>query len=135
MLQYRTRSILWLFAALLVLVTACAPSAGRPVEEFIATPEDVIGEIAAFGVTLQPGEQMNFFSIDSIGDRFITLTSQSTTGFSLFFGEAQTDLTFSATQRGDVTLLASSGNGANAEDMLDMIILHLHSVFDSPPTR
>lgn len=130
--QFRSRSILLVLAAL-TLLTACTPSAGRPVEEFIATPQDVIGEIAAYGVTLQPGDQMNFFSIDAIGDRFVTLTSQSTAGFSLFFGQAKTDLTFSATQRGDVTLLASSGTGANAEDMLDMVILHLHSVFDSPP--
>lgn len=133
MRTYRPQLALSLLGTLLLTITACTPAAGRPVEQFIGVPQDVIAEIAAYGVSLQPENQMNFFSIESIGDRFVTLSSESTTGYSILFGSQTTKLTFSATQQGDLTLLASSGQGSNAKDMLDKIILHLHSVFETPP--
>jgi len=119
-------------ASLAILVAACVPAAGRGTEEFVAAAEDVIAEIAILGPNLQPGGQMNFYTVESIGDRFVTLVSSSTVGFSLLFGQAQTRITFSAQQRGPVMLLAASGTGANAEVDIDRILAYLRTVFPSP---
>jgi hypothetical protein len=115
--------------ALAVALTACVPTAGRPAVEFQAAAEDVISEIAIFAVGRQPDPNMNFYSVEAIGDRFVTVTAESTLGFTLFLGRMETRLTFTAQQRGDVTVLAGSGRGTNAAEELDRFILHLSSVF------
>ena len=119
-------------AALLVLTlaAACAPAAGRPVVEFVASAEDVIAEIAIYGVSRQPNPNMNFYSVESIGERFVTLYSESTVGFTILIGRMETRLSFTAQQREDVTVLAASGRGTNASNELDIIIMYLSSVFE-----
>ena len=116
--------------ALVLLIASCAPTAGRPAVEFVASAEDVISEIAMYGVSRQPHPNMNFYSVDSIGDRFVTLYSESTVGFTILIGRMDTRLSFTAQQRGEVTVLAASGRGTNAGDELDAIILYLSSVFE-----
>ncbi len=122
---------LWIPAALALVLAlaACAPTAGRPAVEFQASAEDIISEIAIYAVNQQPDPNMNFYSVESIGDRFVTLTSESTLGFSLFIGRMETRLNFTAQQRGDVTVLAASGRGTNAGNEIDKFILYLSSVF------
>lgn len=116
--------------ALALALAACAPTAGRPAVEFVANAEDVISEIAIYGVSRQPNANMNFYSVESIGERFITLYSESTVGFTILIGRMETRLSFTAQQRGDVTVLAASGRGTNASDELDIIIIYLSSVFE-----
>lgn len=116
--------------ALALALAACAPTAGRPAVEFVANAEDVISEIAIYGVSRQPNANMNFYSVESIGERFITLYSESTVGFTILIGRMETRLSFTAQQRGDVTVLAASGRGTNASDELDIIIMYLSSVFE-----
>lgn len=119
-------------ASFVLVAASCAPAAGRGTEEFVASAEDVIAEIAFVGPNLQPGAQMNFYTVETIGDRFVTLVSASTFGFTALFGQAQTRLTFSAQQRGPVVLLAASGTGANADLDIDRILAHLRTVFPAP---
>lgn len=130
--ERRTARAVVALAVIVLVAASCVPAAGRGTEEFVAAAEDVIAEIAAVGPNLQPGAQMNFYTVESIGDRFVTLVSSSTLGFSLLFGQAQTRLTFSAQQRGPVTLLAASGTGASAEVDIDRILAYLRTVFPSP---
>lgn len=120
---------------LLLVLAACAPAAGRPVLAYHAQAEDVISEIAAIGVEMQPGSAYDFYSITAIGDRFVTLQANTTAGFSLFFGGSRTALTFSATQSGDVTRLAvsSQGNRQAGNDSIDEIIQQLDARFDRGP--
>lgn len=115
---------------LLVIVAACAPAAGRPATFLEAPVEDVIAEIASYGITLQPNENMDFYSIESIGDRHITLYSSTTTGFALFFGAAETRLNFSATSSDGGTLLAASGRGNSSQSDLDQILAHLQALYN-----
>jgi hypothetical protein len=67
--------------AFLVFLFACAPAAGRPAIVYRAATPDVISAISQFGPQIQPGGAFNFLSIETIGDRFITLTAAQTTGF------------------------------------------------------
>lgn len=117
---------------LALVAAACVPAAGRGTEQFVAVAEAVIAEIVAVGPNLQPGAQMNFYTVQSLGDRSVTLVSSSTLGFSLIFGQAQTQLSFSAQQRGDVTVLASSGTGVNADVDIERILTYLRTVFPAP---
>lgn len=128
----RSRVAIAVVVALVLALAACAPTAGRPAVEFVASAEDVISEIAIYGVSRQPNANMNFYSVESIGDRFVTLYSESTVGFTILIGRMETRLNFTAQQRGDVTVLAASGRGTNAADELDIIIMYLSSVFERP---
>jgi hypothetical protein len=118
--------------ALALVVAACVPAAGRGVVTFVGTAEDVVAEIAALGPNLQPGPQMSFYTVETISDRSITLVSNSTLAVTLVFGAATTRLTFTAQQREDFVLLASSGTGAFAEADLDRVLAYLRTVFPTP---
>jgi len=118
--------------ALALVLAACVPAAGRGVVTFVGTAEDVVAEIAALGPNLQPGTQMSFYTVETISDRSITLVSNSTLAVTLVFGAAVTRLTFTAQQRDDFVLLASSGTGAFAEADLDRVLAYLRTVFPTP---
>lgn len=122
--------ILFVVVLLAVLVASCAPAAGRPTEEYVASAQDLIGEIASFAITLQPHPSMNYYSIETIGDRFITVAAESTFGMAILIGQSTTRITFTLQERGSVTVLASSGRGTNAQNDIDKIILHLATVFE-----
>ena len=107
--------------ALALLLAACAPAAGRATVQFEGQAEDIIGAIAEIGITLQPGSAYNFYSINSIGERFITLQATTTGGVSFFLGGSTTTLNFSAIQNGDVVTLAASGSGAGSDDSIEQI--------------
>jgi hypothetical protein len=114
-----------LLASALLLV-ACAPAAGRATVEYQAQAQDVISAVAEIGITLQPGSAFNFFSINSIGERFITLQATTTGGFSFFFGGTSVTLNFSAIQNGEYVTLAAGGTGGSASnDAIDQIIAQL----------
>jgi len=132
MQRIERRGAVLALAGILVLMASCAPAAGRPTEEYLAPPQDVLSEIAAYVITLQPSSNMDFYSIETIGDRFVTVYSESTLGFSILVGRMVTRLTFTVQERSGVTVLAASGRGTNAEADLDRVILHLASVFERP---
>jgi hypothetical protein len=109
-----------------LLVVACAPAVGRATVQYQAQPQDLISAIAEIGITLQPGTAFNFFSINSIGERFITLQATTTGGFSFFFGGSSITLNFSAIQSGEIVSLAASGTGGSASnDAIDQIVAQL----------
>lgn len=122
--------------ASLVLVSvlaSCVPAAGRGTVTFVANAEDLVAEIAALGPNLQPAPQMSFYTVETIGDRSITLVSTSTLAVTLVFQAAQrTRLSFTLQQRGETVLLASSGTGVGAEADLDRVLGYLRTVFPSP---
>ena len=121
-----------LLVGLAVLLAACAPAAGRPVIAYEVDPERIIGEIAAIGVELRPpGTAYNFYSITSIGDRFITLQAETTAGFTFFVGGGRVTLTFSATSADGVTRLAASaaGDRTAGNATIDEIIVQLDARF------
>lgn len=66
--------------ALIFLVAACAPAVGRPAIVYSAAAPDVISAISQFGPQIQPGGAFNYLSIETIGDRYITLAASQTTG-------------------------------------------------------
>lgn len=120
--------LLALFVALALV--ACTPAAGRPATFLNASVSDVISEIAAYGITLQPSENFDFYSIETIGDRFITLYAENTLGMAILLGRQASRLTFSATESEGGTLLAASGRGTNAGERLDQILAHLTATYN-----
>lgn len=118
------------FAMAVLLLAACAPAAGRATVQFNGKAEDIIGAVAEIGITLQPGSAYNFYSINTIGERFITLQATTTGGISFFLGGSSITLNFSAIQNGDVVTLAASGEGSAANDSIAQIIEQLSIRFD-----
>lgn len=120
-------------AALAFALAACVPAAGRGTAEFVAPAEDVIGEIAAVAPNLQPVGQMSFYTVEAIGDRFVTISSQSTVAITVLFrGAVTTEITFTTAQRGPVTVVAASGSGTNANADIERIPSYLRTIFDQP---
>lgn len=120
-------------AASALLLGACVPAAGRGTVGFVGAAEDVIAEIAALGPNLQPAPQMSFYTIETIGDRSITLVSTSTLAVTLILrSTAQTRLAFSAIQRDGVVQLAASGTGVGAEADVERVLAYLATVFETP---
>lgn len=114
-----------------LLFAACAPAAGRSTVQYQAMSQDIINAVAEIGITMQPNSSFNFFSINGISDRFITLQADSTGAVSFFFGNASVVLNFSALQNGDIVTLAASGqgNGTVVNDSIDRIIQQLDARF------
>ncbi|MDF1521231.1 MAG: hypothetical protein P1P87_00245 [Trueperaceae bacterium] len=134
--RYQRARALLAFATISLVVAACAPAAGRGIVAYEAAPDELIGEIAAFGVSLRPpGSAYNFYSITSIGDRFVTLQAETTAGFTFFVGGGRVSLTFSATVADGVTRLASSaaGDRGAGNESIDEIIRHLDAKFRRVP--
>lgn len=75
------QAVAYLLLVSLCVLAACAPAAGRPAIVYNAATPDVISAISQFGPQIQPGGAFNFLSIETIGDRFITLSAAQTTGF------------------------------------------------------
>ena len=114
--------LLALTLGIAIAISACAPAAGRATLQYEAQAEDIIGAIAEIGITIQPSSAYNFFSINTIGDRFITLQATTTGGVSFFFGGGSVTLNFSAIQNGETLTLAASGQGGSlVNDAIDMI--------------
>lgn len=76
---------------LLSVLAACAPAAGRPAIVYSAATPDVISAISQFGPQIQPGGAFNYMSIETIGDRYITLSAAQTTGFQVLGALAGSD--------------------------------------------
>ena len=80
----RSASLLALLGLILLLsLTACAPRAGRGVISFYAEPGEVIATLAREGPLLATPDPYDYFSIEEIGNSFITLRAEPS--WSLFF--------------------------------------------------
>lgn len=128
-----------LLLTFLVFLFACAPAAGRPVIVYQAATPDVISAISQFGPQIQPNRAFNFLSIETIGDRFITLTAAQTTGFQVLgaLGGNASSMTVRVTVTvapvgGGVSQVAVSalpaGNGV-ANNTADKVIAELDQRF------
>jgi hypothetical protein len=94
--------------ALILVLAACAPAAGRPAIAYRAAAPDIITAISQFGMQIQPGGAYNFLSVETIGDRFITLTAAETTG-SQFLDALATSDPSTTTIRVTVTVASAKG--------------------------
>jgi len=116
-----------------LLFSACAPAAGRASVQYQAPSQEVIGAIAEIAVNMVPLSGYNYFSINSINDRFVTLQSDRTGGASFLFGAKSLTLSFTALQNGDVTTLAANGDGSS--DLVKATIKKITSELDARFTR
>jgi len=125
---------------LLALVTACAPAAGRPAVPYLAAPQEVISAVAQFGPLMQPPAGYNFFSIETIGDTYITLRADATTGTAILsaLGGTATPparITVTTLEQADVTHVAISVLPANLGDWYDKVLQELDMRFRRAPTQ
>lgn len=118
-----------LAVAVVVSLASCAPAAGRPIVSYRAQAEDLIQTIAEVGVQLQPSSSYNFYSIDQISDRFISLRATTVGGVTFFFGQGVSKIVFSASQNGKTVNLAASANGSLGDKAIDGILLQLDARF------
>ncbi len=125
----------------LTVLAACAPAAGRPAIPYVAQSSDIVGAAAQFGPQLRPGGAYNFLSIETIGDNFITLSADQTTGSQILGalgGNSSTTIriTLTTVQSGEVTQVAISGlprGNSIANRTLDTVIQELDSRFQRAP--
>lgn len=125
---------------LILLAAACAPAAGRPSIPYLAAPQEIISALAAYGPTITPPSGYNFFSIETIGDTFITLRADVTTGIAVIgiLGGTSTPpmrLTITTLEQPQLTQVALSGLpvGRQTNDMLDEIVRFLDQRFSRAP--
>jgi hypothetical protein len=96
--------------------------------------------LRAYGPTLPPPSGYNFFSIETIGDTFITLRADVTTGVAVLgvLGGTSTPpmrLTVTTLEQSQLTQVALSGLpvGTATNDMLDRIVQFLDERFQRAP--
>ena len=130
-----------LFVMSLTVLSSCAPAAGRPAIPYMAQPSDIIGAAAQFGPQIQPGGAFNYLGIETIGDNFITLAADQTTGMQVLGalgGNSQTTIriTLTTVESGDVTQVAVSGlprGNSVASSTVDKLVGELDTRFRRAP--
>lgn len=125
---------------LLIHVMACAPAAGKPAVPYLAAPQEVISAVAQFGPLMQPPSGYNFFSIETIGDRYITLRADATTGTAILSALGGTStpparITVTTLEQADVTNVAVSVLPANLGDWYDKVLQELDMRFRRAPIQ
>lgn len=118
-------TLLVLFGALVGVLSACAPAAGRPAVQYRAQAPDILSAIADIGVHMQPSSSYNYYSVQQISDHAVRLRADTVTGISLLFGRHVTVVTFTASQNGDVVSLAASSNDELGNQTIDQILAKL----------
>ena len=129
-----------LLIAVICVLSACAPAAGRPAIAYSAKPADVIAAVSQFGPQIQPGGAFNFLGIETINDRYITLIASQTTGMQILsamggtnpYTGARATVTVAPAQKG-VTQVAVSvtGTGGSGDNQVaDRIIAELDGRFN-----
>lgn len=127
-----------LLAAVLV---ACAPAAGRQAVPYLAQPQEVISAVAQFGPQLQPPSGYNYFSIETIGDGFITLRADVTTGMVVLgalagsTGSPPARITVTTFEQADVTSVAVSILPANLGGLYEKLLQELDVRFRRAPSQ
>jgi hypothetical protein len=125
---------------LVVVVVACAPAAGRPTVPYLAVPQEIISAVAQFGPQMEPPAGYNFFSIETIGDGYITLRADVTTGVAILgaFGGTSSPparITVTTLEQADVTNVAVSILPASSGDLYDKLIRELDVRFRRAPAQ
>lgn len=121
------------FSFFALILTACAPAAGRPAIQIIGTPQDMVNAVVAACPTIAPSGY-NFLSIETVADNFVTCSAQVTTGLAIIeaiSGTTSSDqkLTVSFTSiRDNIIQVAISSFPKNSE-IEDQLELALRSSF------
>lgn len=136
---FRVKAARFFLPLTLCFLVACAPAAGRPAIAYSAKPADVIAAVAQFGPQIQPSGVFNFFGIETINDRYITLVASQTTGMQFLsviggtnpYQGIRATVTVAPSQR-RVTQVAVSvtGGGSGDNQIADRIIAELDGRFD-----
>jgi hypothetical protein len=121
--------LVYVLMCLIILLGACAPAAGRSVIKYKATATELIDAIAEFSVTQRPSDAFNFYSVNTINEKFISLKAATTGGVSFWFGASAVVLNFTALEKDGVTSLAANAEGAGQE-VLDPFIFQLDNIFE-----
>lgn len=81
---------LFSFSLFFLILTACAPAAGRPAIQIIGTTQDMVNATVAACPTIAPSGY-NFLSVETIADNFVTCSAQLTTAFAIIDAISETD--------------------------------------------
>lgn len=133
----RLRPSLVLLGLIMVVVTACAPAAGRQAIPYLADQEDIIGTVIQLGSTLRPGDSHNYFSIESVGPGHVVLFSEPTGGtvfLGALFGVYAPSIRLSVTafQQDNVSFVAVSVP-SGSERLYELVINALDTKFRRAP--
>lgn len=116
------------------IIVSCAPAAGRPAIPYLAEPQEVISAMAQQGPFIEPPAGYNFLSIETIGDGYITLRADATTGVQILsvLGGSSTPplrVTVTTLEQGEITSVAISVLPRNAGDVYERIVRILDERF------
>ncbi|MBX3144618.1 MAG: hypothetical protein KF813_12735 [Trueperaceae bacterium] len=120
--------------ALLLLVAACAPAAGRQGLYYQADTREIIALIARFGPQIEPPSGYNYFSVESISETTIQLRADPLIGFSVvgFVTGIATDparISVTSFQQADHALVAIGVSPGTLPDVYDALVAILDSRF------
>ena len=120
-----------LIVSLAILFSSCAPAAGRAPAKYQASSGDIINAIAEIAITMQPSSSYNFFSINTINDRFVTIQANTTTGISILTGGGHITINWTALESNGTVTLAANGRGSSGtvNDVIDRILTQLDGRF------
>lgn len=125
---------LFSFGLFALILTACAPAAGRPAIQIIGTTQDMVNAAVAACPTIAPSGY-NFLSVETIADNFVTCSAQLTTGLAIIDAISETaspdqKLTVSfSSVRENIVQVAISSFPKNSE-IEAQLELALHSSFN-----
>ncbi len=130
----RLRSQWIAVVALLLLVAACAPAAGRQGLYYQADTREIIALIARFGPQIEPPSGYNYFSVESVSETTISLRADPLVGFTvvgLVTGIATEPARISVTsfQQSDHALVAIGISPSTLPDVYDALVAILDSRF------
>lgn len=131
---------LTVLGVLLAVLAACAPAAGRPTVPYLAEPQEIISAVAQFGPQIEPPGGYNYFSIETIGDGYITLRADVTTGVAILGALGGTSspparITVTTLEQSEVTNVAVSVLPASEGGLYDKLIRELDVRFRRAPTQ
>lgn len=127
------------FTLFALVLTACAPAAGRPAIRMIGTPQDMVNAAVEVCPTIAPSGY-NFLSIDAVGDNFVSCRAQVTTGFAILGALGRTassdqKLTASFTSVSDDVVQVAISSFPRNSDIEDRLEIALRSLFSLTPTQ
>ena len=127
------------FTVFALVLTACAPAAGRPAIQMIGTPQDMVNAAVEACPTIAPSGY-NFLSIDTIGDNFVSCSAQVTTGLAILGALGGTSspnqkLTASFTSVSENVVQVAISSFPRNSDIEDRLETTLRALFLVTPLR
>lgn len=120
--------------AVLLLVAACAPAAGRQGLYYQADTREIIAMIARFGPQIEPPTGYNYFSVEAVSETTITLRADplvglSVVGFVTGLGAEPARISVTSFQQTDHALVAIGISPTSLPDVYDALVALLDSRF------